>query len=279
MILAFSEKECEKAYEIMLTKLIIESTFSTGNDCSIESDRFQSLLSKLQQGSLVHITVLHEAEENFVRIIGVQEDISQAMKEITQFIKEEGINIDTFRPQVSENIWNFLANQVDKDSIKKIAKDLAQYSVSIEITDDHEQFVVRGFKEGIELCKLYLSKIAAMIVEQEKKLEYPGIRGYFLDQNGKEQLEMIEKEMGVEIEIVRRARAFSKAPVPLPRLPRTTSLPNKDPESFIYDTCNFTTKEGINVSWKYGSIENEVVCMYVCMYVCKPYFKTLASST
>lgn len=255
MILAFSEKECEKAHEIMLGEIIREDTFSVSNDCSVESDGFQSLISKLQRGSLVQIEVLREPEENLVQIIGVEEEISQVIKEITKFIREEGINIDTYRPHVSENTWNFLANQVNKDSIKKIAKNLEQYRVSIHITNDHKQFVVRGFKKGTELCKQYLSKIAAKIVEQEKKLEYPGVRGYFLDQVGKEQLQMIEKEMGVEIEIVRR----SKAPVPLPRLPRTTSLPNKDPESFVYDTCNFTTKEGINVSWKYGSIENEVV--------------------
>ena len=242
-----------------MLNVIREDTFSIGNDCSVESDGFQSLVSKLQRGSLVQIEVLREPEECLVKIIGIEEDKSQAIKEITKFIKEEGINIDTYRPQVSEHIWNFLANQVNKDCVKKVAKDLEQYSVSIEISGDHEQFVVRGFKKGIELCKLYLSKIAAVIVEQEKKLEYPGIRGYFLNQAGKEQLQMIEKEMGVEIELVRRGRAFSKAPVPIPRLPRTTSLPNKDPESYIYDTCNFTTEERINVSWKYGSIENEVV--------------------
>ena len=259
VILAFTQEECEKAHEIMFD-IIREDTFSiAAADCSMDSDGFQSLLSKLQRGSLVQIEASLNAEENVVRSIGVEEDISQATKEITKFIKEEGINIDTHRPQVSESTWNFLSNQVNHDMIKQMVKDLEKYSVTVQIADDREQFVIRGFRKGIELCKVNLSKIAAMIVEREKMLKYPGIRDHFLDKAGKEQLRVIEKEMGVKIDIVRHGRTFSKAPVPLPRLPRTASLPDKSPESFIYDTCNFTTKEGINVSWKYGSIENEVV--------------------
>ena len=259
VILAFTQEECEKAHEIMFG-IIREDTFSiAAADCSMDSAGFQSLLSKLQRGSLVQIEVSLDAEENVVRIIGVEEDISQATKEITKFIKEEGINIDTHRPQVSESTWNFLANQVNHDMIKQMVKDLEKYSVTVQIADDREQFVIRGFRKGIELCKVNLSKIAAMIVEQEKMLKYPGIRDHFLDNAGKEQLRLIEKETGVKIDIVPRGRTFPKPPAPLPKLPRTASLPDKSPESSIYDTCNFTTKEGINVSWKYGSIENEVV--------------------
>ena len=258
VILAESQEQCEKAHKIMF-EIIREDTFSIADDFSVESDGFKSLMYKLQRGSLVQIEVLTGNEKKSVRVIGVEEDISQATKEICDFIKEARIKMDTHRPQVSENIWNFLVNQVNNDSIKQITKDLVQYSVSIQVADDHEQFVLHGFQKGIELCKRQLSDIAAMIVEKEKKLEYPGIRGLFLDQAGKEQLEMIEKEMRVEIAIVGRENVFTKPPIPLPRLRTAVSLPNKSPDSSIYDMCNFTTKEGINVSWKYGSIENEVV--------------------
>ena len=166
----------------------------------------------------------------------------------------DGIGSVAYRPQVSQCRWSFLAKRVNHDAVKQIAEDLKQHKVSIKITDDQEHYLVRGFNKGIEQCKQRLSELASMIAEQEKKLEYPGIKQLFLDQSGKEQLIRIEKEMDVNIEIVRRQ--CSKAPVPLPK---TISFHSKKAESVIYDVCNFTTNEGINVSWKYGSIENEVV--------------------
>ena len=254
-IIAFSPEECEKAFEILF-EIIREDILSINKDCSVQSDQFQSLISKLQRGSLVQIEVLPDAEENLVRIIGIEEDISRATQEIFNFIKEVVVQCDTYKPQVSQCAWNFLAGRVNHESVKQISKDLEQYNVSIEITDDHEQFIVCGLSDGIEQCKNHLSDLASKIAEQEKHLKYAGIKRLFLDQTGKEQLKLIEKEMDVEIEIVRSDRRFSKVPVPLPR---TFSLPTVKAESFIYDMCNFTTKEGINVCWKYGSIENEVV--------------------
>ena len=144
---------------------------------------------------MVQIEASLDAEENVVRIIGVEEDISQATKEITKFIKEEGINIDTQRPQVSESTWNFLANQVNHDMIMQMVKDLEKYSVTVQIADDREQFVIRGTRKGIELCKVNLSKIAAMIVEKEKMLQYPGIRDHFRDNAGKEHLDELFQKL------------------------------------------------------------------------------------
>ena len=253
VILGFSQDECERAFEILF-EIIREDTLSITKDCPVQSDEFQSLITELQRGSLVQIDVL--PQDNSVRIIGVEEDISRSIKEISDFIKENGTHSDTHRPQVSEYIWNFLARRINHESIMQIAKDLEQYRVSIHIMDDHEQFLVCGFSKGIEQCKQRLNELASMIVEREKKLEYPGIKRLFLDQAGKEQLQMIEKEMDVEIEILRSGKSISKEPVPLPR---TFSLPNKHHEGFVYDVCIFTTKEGINVFWKYGSIEKESV--------------------
>ncbi|CAB4022007.1 poly [ADP-ribose] polymerase 14-like [Paramuricea clavata] len=259
VILAFSQEECERAFEIMF-EIVREDTLSIRKDCSVQSNQFQSLISKLQRGTLVQIEVLPNAEENVLRIIGVDEDIARAIQEISDFIKEDRIHSDTHRPQVSEYVWNFLARRVDHESVKQIAKDLEHYRVSIHIMDDHEQFLVCGLSKGIEQCKQRLNELASMIVERQKKLEYPGIKNLFLDQAGKEQLQMIEKEMDVEIEILRSDNKLSKAPVPLPR---TLSLPSKKPESVMYDVCSFTTKEGLNVSWKYSSIENEAADVLV----------------
>ena len=255
MILASSQEECERAFHILF-EIIREDKLSITKDCSIRNDQFQSLISRLQRGSLVQIEVLQNVEEDFVRIIGIEAEIVKATKEISDFVNKDAIRSEAYRPQVSKYIWSFLSRRVHHESVKQIAEDLQQYSVSIQMTDDHEHFLIRGFSEGIEQSKQRISELASMIVEQEKRLEYPGIKQLFLDQSGKEQLIMIEKEKDVKIEIVHSGRRFSKIPVPVPR---TFSLPAKKNETFIYDVCNFTTKEGVYVSWKYGSIENEVV--------------------
>ena len=258
VILANSPEECKEAFD-MLFDVIREDTLSISlitKDSSTRSDRFQSLISRLQRGSLVQIEVLEDGEEDVVRIIGVEEDIPKVTKEIYDFVKNDGIRSAAYRPQVSHQVWSFLAKRVNHEIVKQIAEDLKQYSITIQITDDQEHYLVRGFNTGIEQCEQRLSELASMIAGQEKKFEYPGVKQLFLDQSGKEQLIMTEREMGVKIEMVHSGKRYSKMPVPLPR---TFSLPTKKAESFIYDVCNFTTKEGMNVSWKYGSIENEVV--------------------
>ena len=255
VILANSQEECEKAFEILF-QVIRKCTLPISKDFCIQSDEFQSLVSRLQRGALVQIEVLQDCEEDLVKIIGIEEDVSKVAKEIGDFIKNGGIRSETYRPQVPHQVWSFLAKRVNHEIVKQIAEDLKQYSISIQITDDQEHYLVRGFNIGIEQCEQRLSELASMIAEQEKKFEYPGVKQLFLDQSGKEQLIMTEREMGVKIEMVHSGKRYSKMPVPLPR---TFSLPTKKAESFIYDVCNFTTKEGINVSWKYGSIENEVV--------------------
>ena len=157
---------------------------------------------------------------------------------------------DTHRPDVSQSIWNFLARQVNHENVTQIAKDLKQYSVSIALTNDEEKFLIRGSNEGIIQCKQRLSELATSIGELEKKFEYPGIKNLFFDQVGKQQLEIIERGMRVDI------KSVCCQPV---SQPRTSSLSNIKPGSSIYNICKFTTKEGIKVTWKYGSIENEEV--------------------
>ena len=251
VILAFNQEDCERAFEVLF-EIIREDTLVITKDFPIQSDHFQTLIAKLQRGTLVQIEVFPDVEENVVRIIGANEDIAQATQEISDFIKENSVCSDAYRPQVSQYIWNFFARRVNHESVKQISKDLEQYGVSIQISDDHEYFLVHGLNKGIEQSKKRLGELASMIVEKEKKLEYPGIERLFVGKVGKEQLNMIEKEMDVEIGIVCSSK---KMP-----LPKAFCLPNKVPaKTNLYDLCNFTTKEGLCLSWKHGNIENEAV--------------------
>ncbi|XP_028416340.1 protein mono-ADP-ribosyltransferase PARP14-like [Dendronephthya gigantea] len=167
----------------------------------------------------------------------------------------------TYRPEVTQSIWNFLARQVNQENVTHIAKELKQYNVSITLADDEGKFLIRGTNEGIKQCKQRLSELAALIVEREKKLEYPGIKNLFFDQVGKQQLEMIENEMRIDIRSVScSAEKISNEPVFLPRT-NSLSLPNS--QSSVYNICKFTTEEGMKVTWTYGSIENETADVLV----------------
>ena len=242
-----SQEECKRASQILLDVIREDVISVTG--CSVQNDGFKSLITKLQSGNLVHIEVLPDIEDNAIRIVGVDEDIAHATKKIFNFIKEVGMRSDTYRPESSEQVWNFLAGRVNHQSVMQIAKDLEEYSVSIQITDDKEQFHIRGYNEGVEQCKQRLSQMAEMVVEEKKRLEYPGIKRLLLSQAGMEHLQMIKNEVDVEIEVVKSPKSF----------PRTYSMPAQRFEMFAYDLCNFTTNEGITVSWKYGIIEDEEV--------------------
>ena len=256
VILAFSEEECERAFEILF-EIIREDTLVISKGFPILSDKFQALITKLQRGTLVQIEVSADVEENVVRIIGAKEDVSRATQEIFDFINENGQCSDAYRPQLSQYVWDFLARHVDHERVKQIEKDLEAYNVSIQISDDQEFFLVHGINKGIEQSKKRLGELASIIVEKEKKLEYPGVKRLFTGKVGKEQLVAIEREMDVEIGIVRSGQKMSKKAVPIPR---ALSIPAEtNNESNIYDMCNVTTKEGLRLCWKHGDIGNEVV--------------------
>ena len=251
VVLALSQEECERAFQILF-EIIREDTLSV-KSCSVQNDEFQSLIAKLQRGTLIKIDVLPNLEENAIRIIGVDEEIAQTTKQIYDFVEDLAVPSYAFRPRSTRHVWNFLARRVNQKNVLQIAKDLELYSVSIQVTDDNEHFYIRGHIEGVEQCKQLLTQLAAKVVQEEKKFEYPGVKRLFHGQAGVEHLQMIRKEMDVEIEV-------AKAPRPLPR---NLSLPTKRLENYAYDLCKFTTNEGVNVSWKYGAIENEEVSCWV----------------
>lgn len=223
-------------------------------------------------------------------MFGVEKDLSRAAKDISDFNKADRIDNDTYKPRVSKSIWNFLTRRIDHSLLREIEKDLKKFSVSIKISDDHERFLLRGSSEGIEQCKQRLSKLAATVVETQKTLQYPGVQKLFRDQDGREQLQKIEREMSVEIEIrnppIQPPRTLShsvKSPeddengqkrlqniekemcvdvetrMPSVPPPQTLSLSVKSDKTSIYNVCNFTTEEGVKVSWKYGRIERQQV--------------------
>ena len=152
-----------------------------------------------------------------VKILGVSEDVEGARKEIIDFINVHSIRCVLYKPPVSQNIWNFLARQMN-ESLLQIAKYLERYGVAIQITDDCGQFLLYGSDEGVALCKQRLADLAQFIVERDKKQEYPGVKQLFLGSAGQEQLQIIKMELCVDIQIVQsREKRISKAAVPLPR--------------------------------------------------------------
>ena len=87
----------------------------------------------------------------------------------------------------------------------------------------------------------------------------PGACKLLLGENGKEYLKMIEMEQKVDIVVERCVKQPIEAP-PLPPRSRTR-LASTLPKKRIYNQCKFTTKDGVQVSWKYGSIEKEAVSL------------------
>ena len=137
-------------------------------------------------------------------------------------------------------------------------------NVSINIYPRRETVVMKGTREGIIKCKEFFSEICAMIVEKSKVFSWPGLEKLLSGQNGQSRITMIEMDHHALIKMNKPSTDGENAPKYQGKqeFTKTTARDSRvgtKLESEIYDLCNFTSKEGINVSWKYGNIEREKV--------------------
>ena len=257
-LVAASSLDYDKAQRLYHESIMQEKVpFSKENVDVVQGEKCKELFLKLKHGFALDICV--EMSTGLVKLFGVQEFVPNAKKEIENFIEVERMRSKT--REVSNEEARLLTGHLSS-KVKDIEEGLKHNKVSIQIDQAMGKVHMRGTQEGLAKCDQRFAELLAQIVKKIEEFFSPGLHKLLSEGNFSESLRLIEMEKKVAITVkIRDRQPMKMEPPPIkPKPSRSRNVvPGRAPKHLVYNQCNFTTKEGCKVSWKYGSIENEAV--------------------
>ena len=234
-----------------------------------ESEHFFASKQWYEISKTIEAETLVDYQMNFVqemrhdiKLHGATHLVKNYEKKITDFIEAQKIECCEIR--LSSGIARFMKEKLSEE-IAKIESELREEQVKINILPEERTCKYKGTKEGIRESRRRILTLHDQITTKSKNYPRIGICTLFLSENGQRNIKGIEagsnaiiklskapstvekESTHAEVEAIRAERVQGKSKV------RQEIL--NDP----FDQCNFTTKEGLKVSWKYGNIAQERV--------------------
>lgn len=152
-------------------------------------------------------------------------------------------------------------------------------AIEIKLKDEQVEISINpgllkysGTKKGIEKAMKRTKKLKNEIRVKKRSYSSPGILKLFFNEDGQRNLKSIEVQTNVilrvtdsnkeiiqklDIEGIRSERI---------RFGKDSAVPQKPSDP--YDVCNFNTKEGLTVSWKYGDLAKEKASIILICVMC-----------
>ena len=229
-----------------MLNLITQKTYPIPEDvdASSENEKIQKFLEKEEQRLAIKVNYQPISKE--VYIFGFEEDVKQALSASGQFfgeLRRKEISFDEHvRPDVSKFIETYF------DDLKEVKEVIQTLRVSVKFEKQSSgilQFTITGLEENISLCRNILNKMISEIVSEDENVSYPGLKKFFEEKKGKDELATIERKWKVHITATPEESQ--------------NAIPKSGTFSSVYDCYNCTTDGGIIFSCKIGRIEHEKV--------------------
>ena len=274
-IIAKSHQECEAVKECLYNN-IHEATIilPSQSEHIFTSKKWYDISKTIQSEGLIdyHISFTENRIKRDIKLYGATPLVKRYDQILTDFIDSQ--KIESCEMPVSPGIARYMREKLQKE-IDKIEAEFREEQVKIEIGTN--RLTCTGTKEGINESKKRTMVLRDDICTRSKDYSLVGIDKLFSDENGQRNIKGIEAESNVKIEVVKDAvdveKESAKVDVEAIRADRSKEEENvqvpaapADP----FDQCNFTTREGLKVSWKYGNIERERVSILVPKHACRP---------
>ena len=279
-IVATNSAECENVTKLLCESIARQEVSPQDIAIIVQGEKCKNFFSELKQGQPLEIRFKESTLS--IELLGVPDVVASAKQKVNNFFESERVMSEKLK--VSEGIARLLTRHLS-GKVNAVEKDLDQENVSIHIDQVTGEVEIQGTREGLTKCRKRLSELCRTIVDGNEDFSSHGACKLLLGENAKEHLKMIEMEQKVDIVVERCAKQLIEAP-PLPPRSRTrkvdivaegcakqpieapplpprsrTRLSSTLPKERIYNQCKFTTKDGVKVSWKYGSIEEEAVSL------------------
>ena len=208
---------------------------------------------------------------------GVTNIDEKSGKELEEFIKSQTPKKRALK--VSNGVARFVKDNLSREinGIKASLKN-DQVDINVNIKTLYPSVILcRGTDSGLDRCEKSISDLCQKVIEKKKDLCLPGLSKLLLSETaGQPYLKIIEMKNDVVIEMTSERREgvkeISQKEVKslrdeLEKEKKKKSSLADDRSRFTaktktessYDLCNFTTNEGIRVSWKHGNIADETV--------------------
>ena len=276
-IVAKNLNECKRAKDLLCNSIReARIDFPEGNNIFFMNTKWKELSARLRRQQLINVSIDHELRSILLR--GATYVVDTIEKEIAIYIKSQIIKI---REQlVPHGVARFLSKNLTDEinSIKaKLKDDLLEIKISIEVGKTFSVIMLKGTEVGLRECDRCMTELCQLVTDAEKEFCSPGLHQLLYDKTGQRHMKVIEMERNVIFEISSEGKKEVKEASSIELEVLRKELEKEQGRKFsiedshrksatdcktvgcTYGLCNFTTKEGLRVSWKYGNIADESV--------------------
>ena len=244
VITAIDDTELQKATRILFESVEIQRVQIPEHvDCYSEGEKIQRFVRELQSNRALKI--YFHSSNPVVEIVGVSASVATALSKLKAFFVSLRIKQKSFAlPNSTPDIKTFLRIHFDS-VIKKKEREFQSLNISVQLQIQScgaYQIIMTGAEKDFPAGESIVQKMISNITQKDEKFSYPGLKKLFDEKNGIEEMKRIEQKREVLIRITPGLAPVSK------------SKPQNS-----YARYNCTTKEGVQVSFKIGRIENEQV--------------------
>ena len=271
-VISQSPNKCNEVKECLCNN-VCEATIllSSKNEHILTSKKWKEIIKTIESEQLVDCQVnIAPDTPHDIRLHGATRLVKKYNKQVRDFINSQ--EITSRRLNLLSGIARFMQEKSSTE-IERIKSDLKEEYVEIEMKGiDPFECILKGTKEGIHESEKRILALSRKIISKSTKYSSVGVSTLLFSEDGLLNIKGIEagtntiiearkgptimkKESSqAEVEAMRVERAQEKKPI--------TTAP-LDP----FDQCNFTTSEGLNVSWKYGNIAQQRVSTLFNVYM------------
>ena len=274
-VISKSPKKCNEVKECLCNN-VFQTTIplAAKDEHILTSKKWEEILKTIQSEQLVDCQVnTVNGTPRDIKLHGAAHLVQKYNKQVTDFIKSQ--EVFPCKMCLPSAIARYIKEKSNKE-LEKIESDLKEEKVTINIQQANDLFVplndlfeclLSGTNKEIHESQKRIVAVSREITSRSTSFSSVGVVMLLFSENGRQNIKVIEAETDTIIEISKvpvivkeessqsRVKAMQAESLQRNTMMKQIASAPIDP----FDQCNFTTSEGLHVSWKYGNIAEQRV--------------------
>ena len=267
-VISQSPKKCNEVKECLCNN-VFQTTIplAAKDEHILTSKKWEEILKTIQSEQLVDCQVnTVNGTPRDIKLHGAAYLVQKYNKQVTDFIKSQ--EVFPCKMCLPSAIVRYIKEKSNKE-LEKIESDLEEEKVTISIQPANDLFecLLSGTNKGIRESQKRIVAVSREITSRSTSFSSVGVAMLLFSENGRQNIKVIEAETDTIIEVGKvpvivkeelsqsRVKAMQAESLQRNTMMKQIASAPIDP----FDQCNFTTSEGLHVSWKYGNIAEQRV--------------------